>query len=105
MGHGEHPYILQSVKSEVRRADPPGVVPLPPAAWAGIALVAAAAILGVLHTLAAAIRNEQSLRDLRERATALRNRYTAQQPRANEPVIVVDEAPPEEDVPELTAAA
>lgn len=67
---------------------------IPPAAWAAIGLIAAAAVLGFLYTLAAAIRNEQSVRALREEAAELRRRYLGPD-EGDEPILIVDEAPPE----------
>lgn len=72
------------------------MTPLPAEAWLAIAGIAGAAILTMLYTLAANLRNELELHELKEQAERLRREFIRQFNTEPGEILVVDEAPPEE---------
>lgn len=71
------------------------MVDLPESTWFAVGFIALASALAILHTLGAAIQNEQRTQDLRARVARLRSQYRKRLAEAqDQDILIVDEAPP-----------
>jgi hypothetical protein len=86
--------ILPTLKGQGSSADAPNVADFPEISIFGLVIISAAASLGVLGTLAHAIRNQLMIDEVKRKADHLRRQYRKRLAEAEQrQIIEVGEAP------------